>query len=283
MKTTKKLLVTLLMTIMLTASFGGTAFASEIDQVGALTEEANNTNNIVNIENTDASTDGENLAQDQTEDTLLETNVDEQIYLGENGVYVDEHGQEYVIDFVDEQGEVFYKRAEEATIEDTVEVEEDEQSTDTKLTYAEKDLRLLASLIYSEAGNQSYKGMLGVANVVLNRVHSDVYGHIDTVKEAIYDRKWAVQFAVTVKSKKSGLSMLDKALKCYDTGKFSGGNPEAENKSMQQAIKAAKAALQGDNNIGDFLCFQSTRSANSIKRKYSDYKIIGGHIFYRTN
>jgi hypothetical protein len=93
-----------------------------------------------------------------------------------------------------------------------------------KPSYSEADLRLLSSLIYAEAGCESYNGMLAVANVVLNRVKSDVYWHVNTIKEVIYDHKWSVQFAVTIKNSKTRLSMLDKALKCYDTGKFSGPN-----------------------------------------------------------
>jgi spore germination cell wall hydrolase CwlJ-like protein len=77
--------------------------------------------------------------------------------------------------------------------------------------------------------------------------------------------------------------MLDKALESYDTGKFTGKNPAAEKKAMDRAIKAAKAALNGENNIGDYLCFRMNNSgAKSIKKKYSDYKILGAHIFYRT-
>ncbi|MBH1941579.1 cell wall hydrolase [Mobilitalea sibirica] len=188
--------------------------------------------------------------------------------------------------FVDEQGQVYYieEEPEDIVIKESIEDEVTEEETEeaVKPSYSEKDLRLLASLIYAEAGNQSYNGMLAVANVVLNRAKSDVYWHVDTVEEVIYDKKWAVQFSVTIKSKKTGLSMLDKALKGYDTGKFTGANPEAEKKAMKKAIKAAKAALEGENNIGSYLCFRANnRYASSIKKKYDDYKIIGDHIFYR--
>lgn len=197
--------------------------------------------------------------------------------------------------YIDEQDQVYYEEPdagdEDIVIEDIQEEEpeeaegkekEEKKEAAKKPSYSEKDLRLLASLIYAEAGNQSYEGMLAVANVVLNRVKSNAYWHVDTIEEVIYDHKWSVQFSVTVKNKKTGLSMLDKALKCYDTGKFTGGNPEAEKKAMKRAIKAAKAALEGTNNIGDYLCFQSKSNASSIKKKYSDYKIIGCHIFFRT-
>lgn len=158
----------------------------------------------------------------------------------------------------------------------------DRKDKKEKPSYSKEDLRLLASLIYSEAGNQSYNGMLAVANTVINREKSNVFGHVDTIKEVIYDNKWCVQFSVTIKDKKSGKSILDKALECYDTGKFPGSNKDTKKESMQRATKAAKAALEGENNIGGYLCFRANNKyAASIKKKY-DYKVIGGHIFYRT-
>ena len=206
--------------------------------------------------------------------------------------------------YVDEQGQVYYieKEPEEVVVEEATDLEKEEEKTteeadeakkakkdkkakksEEKPSYSEKDLRLLACLVYSEAGNQSYEGMLAVANVVLNRAKSDVYFHVDTIKEVIYDRKWAVQFAVTVKSSKSGKSMMDRALKKYDTQVFSGSNPKAEKKAMNKAIKAAKAALMGKNNIGDYLCFNAVNKRTyKIKNKYPGYKILGDHIFYRT-
>lgn len=292
MKTAKKILVTFLATVMLSITFHTVAFASELDltkteptQETVTEDSINNNINSENTSNTENSSEQQNPEKQSNglpADGKYQVTVD--------GSYIDEDGQLYVVDYVDEEGQVHYKKAEEIVIEDLPEEETKDEEAEAEKTepakekpsYSEKDLRLLACLIYSEAGNQSYQGMLGVANVVLNRVHSDVYWHVDTIKEAIYDRKWSVQFAVTIKNKNTGLSILDKALKSYDTGKFSGSNPSASKKAMQRAIKAAKAALEGENNIGGFLCFQNKRSANSIKKKYSDYKIIGDHIFYRT-
>jgi len=191
---------------------------------------------------------------------------------------------------VDEQGQVYYIKKEPAVYEtDGQETEDSEESGKSKSTkkkeepsYSESDLRLLACLVYAEAGNQSYEGMLAVANVVLNRVKSPIFAHVNTIKEAIFDNKWGVQFTVTIKSSKTGKSMLDRALECYDTGVFPGKNPEAERKCMNRAIKAAKAALSGENNISDFLYFRLNNSkASTIKKKYQ-YIIIGDHIFYRT-
>lgn len=46
------------------------------------------------------------------------------------------------------------------------------------------ELRLLGALIYCEAGNQSYEGMLGVGAVVMNRVRSGAYPN--TIHSVIY-------------------------------------------------------------------------------------------------
>lgn len=263
---TKKLLTTLIATVLLSTIFGATAFASELDTVNSLTEQST----------TEAS--GDTLSSDNNIVTNTDDTLVQEVATGDNLDLLLEEGY-----YLDEQGELCYEEPdkEDTAVEDTEEAKDEEVATE-KPSYSEKDLRLLACLVYSEAGNQNYNGMLGVANVVLNRAKSDVYGHVDTVEEVIYDNKWSVQFAVTIKGKSSGLSMLDKALKLYDSRKFTGSNPEAQKKAMNKAIKAAKAALQGNNNIGDYLCFQNKRSASSIKRKYSDYEIVDDHIFYRT-
>lgn len=288
MKTTKKLLVTLIATVMLSICFGVTAFASELDTVIPVQNGTEDTVNTDNTDNTVNTVDTDNNIVNQSTGTT----GDEDLALEEKQIEDSELtlGKDY---FVDEQGEVYYEEPgyepEELVIEDVEEDSEEdakaekEKKTEAKKpSYSEKDLRLLSCLVYSEAGNQTYNGMLGVANVVLNRVKSDVYWHAKTIKEVIYDHKWSVQFAVTIKSKKTGLSMLDKALKLYDTRKFTGANSGAQEKAFNKAIKAAKAALEGENNIGNYLCFQNKRSASSIKKKYSSTIIVGDHIFYRT-
>ena len=176
-----------------------------------------------------------------------EETADEEDLLGTDGLFDPELYEIYV----DEQGQVYYIEKEPAApeigdatgnIPDSAENDEpaeeaqevDKKEAD-KPSYTEDDLRLLACLVYAEAGNQPYEGMLAVANVVLNRVKSSVYSHVNTIEEVIYDRKWAVQFSVTIKNSKTGKSMLDKALEAYDTGVFTGKNPEAEKKAMQDA------------------------------------------------
>jgi len=278
MITTKKLLASLITALVFSVCSGATAYASEITNVDSTKlNVVSSTGDIANIGTISVTGSAINIQiSNSAQDSLgsIESTDNIMDLLLQDGYYLDE------------QGQLCYEEPteEEPTVEEE-EVTEDTQasaSTEKKPSYAEKDLRLLACLIFSEAGNQNYNGMLGVANVVLNRVNSDVYWNVNTIEEVIYDNKWSVQFAVTIKNSKTGLSMIDRALKYYDTRKFTGSNPEAEKKAMNRAIKAAKAALEGKNNIGDYLCFQNKRCSGSIKKKYSDYKIIDDHIFYRT-
>lgn len=303
MKNMNRLLITLLMACVFAILPKQTAVASEItvDAETAILEVS---------QQTLAALDEELVAQETSADeagvedevTVLGTDTEE-ITIKQEDLQTEESLENIALDgfevFVDEQGQTYYVEQEPEPVEIKEQAEEEaeeekkaaekekaeskKKAAKDKPSYSEKDVRLLASLVYAEAGNQSYKGMLAVANVVLNRVKSNVYSHADTIKEVVYDKKWSVQFAVTVKSKKTGLSMLDKALNGYDTGKFAGRNSEAEQKAMNKAIKAAKAALEGENNIGTYLCFNAiNKSTSRIKAKHPDYKIIGDHIFYRS-
>lgn len=135
-------------------------------------------------------------------------------------------------------------------------------------SYTSKDVKLLACLIYTEAGNQSYKGKVGVGNVIVNRMNSSKFSHVDTIKEVIYDDKWSVQFGVTVGGSNSPLA---KALKNYKTLKTKS--------QMKSCIKAAKAALSEEKNVvGSRLYF--TGYSKTLAAKHPDYIKIGAHIFY---
>lgn len=290
MKRMKRIIVTLLIAVMMTAGFSSMAYAAEADnsqpEQGNSTYEANITG--LSTEDGAAVSDGTTDAiTDDTEeqDSTVTAEDGEPTQIDGYEIYVDEQGEVYYLEKEPEEEVIVESNEEEAepTSAPKADAAKEKESAKVKPSYSEKELRLLASLVYAEAGNQSYNGMLGVANVVLNRLNSPLYSHCDTIKDVIYDKKWSVQFAVTIKSHKTGLSMLDKALNLYDTGKATGSNPEAEQKAMKKAIKAAKAALEGENNIGNYLCFNAiNKYSYRIKKKYPDYKIIGDHIFYRT-
>ena len=100
-----------------------------------------------------------------------------------------------------------------------------------KKKYTKAELRLMATIIYCEAGNESYAGKLAVGIVVMNRKESK--GFANTVKGVIYQRG---QFSPTWNG------TLKRALARYDSGKF---NTKAE----KQCIKAAKAALSGEKSV----------------------------------
>ncbi len=277
MTITKKLLITMITTVLLSFCFGATAFAStqDIKKIDT-TEITGVTSGTMAVSGSAIDADiEEEIGKNRVNDPSLSDSDIEALLLQE-GYYLDAEGELCYNAPEKDAADI----EEEADDSDKNAVEEEKDKEEDKVSA--KDLRLLACLVYSEAGNQNYEGMLAVANVVLNRVKSDAYWHVNTVEQAIYDRKWSVQFGVTVKNSKTGTSMMDKALKLYDTRKFTGANPEAQKKALNKAIKAARAALSGKNNIGNYLCFQNKASAKSIKRRYSDYKIVDDHIFYRT-
>lgn len=97
---------------------------------------------------------------------------------------------------------------------------------------SDEEVWLLACIIDWEAGSESYEGKLAVANVVLNRVKSGKWG--SSITSVIYAPK---QF--------SGVS-------------DGNGNPSAKFAARlssgpnQACIQAAKEALSGVNNVGNY-------------------------------
>lgn len=128
-----------------------------------------------------------------------------------------------------------------------------------KSSYTSNDLRLLSSIVYCESGNQSYKGQVAVANVVLNRVKSRKFPN--SIKGVVYQRG---QFTPA----RSG--SLSKALKLYDK----------KSSKLRKATKAAKAALSGEKAVkNSTLYFSGYSSKKVIKRRYSSAFFIGAHYF----
>ena len=107
------------------------------------------------------------------------------------------------------------------------------------------DVSLLAALIYCEAGNQSYEGMVAVGAVVMNRVNSPSFPN--SISEVIYQ---SGQFTP------ASSGALASAL--------ANGVPSA-------CYEAASAAIAGQNPVGGALYF-NTGSGQGMK--------IGDHQFY---
>ena len=101
---------------------------------------------------------------------------------------------------------------------------------DTLKEEEERAEKLLASIIFCEAGNQSFIGQVAVGAVVLNRMANEAYP--DTMEEVIYQPG---QFCP------AGSGWLDRV--------------RSTDGYTESAMQAAEAALAGENPIGDCLYF----------------------------
>lgn len=111
------------------------------------------------------------------------------------------------------------------------------------------EVTLLAAIIYCEAGDQSYEGLLAVGAVVCNRIRSSRFP--DTMIEVIYQRG---QFGPAMTGK------LDRVL-------------ERGNVVPQRCYDAAREALSGVDNVDGRLFFWDVRSGH-------DGLVIGDHVFF---
>lgn len=111
------------------------------------------------------------------------------------------------------------------------------------------DVTLMAAIIYCEAGDQSYEGLLAVGSVVCNRIRSSRFPN--TLYEVIYQRG---QFGPAMTGK------LDRVL-------------ERGNVVPQRCYDAAREALSGVDIVDGRLFFWDVRSGH-------DGLIIGDHVFF---
>ena len=122
----------------------------------------------------------------------------------------------------------------------------EEAAGSSTVSYSDSDLTLLASLIYCEAGGESYAGKLAVGAVVMNRVESSSYP--DTISGVIYQ---SGQFSPV----SSGwLSQV-----------LSNGT------ATESCYEAALEALSGVSNVGSCLHFHAGSGSGTQ---------IGSQVFY---
>ncbi len=121
-----------------------------------------------------------------------------------------------------------------------------------KDVYNAEDLYWLSRVIFSESGTQSLEGMLGVGNVVLNRVDNPSFP--DSVYDVIFQ--------------KGQFSVVDNGT-IYRTPHL-------------RSIIAAKLCLEGYNTVEDCLYFLNPRISNSawFRNNLSFYASIGEHDFF---
>lgn len=118
----------------------------------------------------------------------------------------------------------------------------------SEITFEEGDRKLMANIIYCEAGAEPYEGQVAVGAVVVNRVLSSVYP--DTVVGVIYQKK---QFS-PVASGRLALAL-------------------ANDKATESCYRAADEAMSGVTNVGQCVYFRTPIPGLEGIR-------IGGHIFY---
>lgn len=122
-------------------------------------------------------------------------------------------------------------------------------------TYPSEDLFWLSRIIYAEARDEPMAGLIGVGNVVLNRVESPDFP--STVYTVIYDREFSVQFEPIT----TGGVYVD---------------PD------ERSVIAACLALDGYNTVGDSLYFVNPdKGANPwFEDDLIPTVTIGRHHFY---
>lgn len=113
---------------------------------------------------------------------------------------------------------------------------------------SESDLKLLATIIYCEAGNQPYEGMIAVGSVVMNRINSSSFPN--SMIGVLYQSR---QFT-PVSSGRFAIAL-------------------ANNSATDRCYAAAQEVLNGKNNVPDCLFFRTV-----IPGK--EGTIIGDHVFY---
>ena len=108
------------------------------------------------------------------------------------------------------------------------------------------EIRLLAALIWCEAGNQTYEGMVAVGAVVMNRVKSPAYPN--SIYSVIYA---SGQFTP---------AMSGKVARVYEAG------------PQQICYQAAVAAIMGETTVGNATHFRR----NNGRAGY----VLGAHVFW---
>lgn len=121
--------------------------------------------------------------------------------------------------------------------------------------YSEEDVYWLARIIHAESGNQPLEGMLGVGDVVMNRVASAAFPN--TVKEVIFDSRYGVQFSPV------------------ETGSI-------YSEPSEECVIAAKICLEGYDIVGGALYFVNPDIGVSswFRQTRTFVTSIGDHDFY---
>lgn len=131
-----------------------------------------------------------------------------------------------------------------------------------KVTYKKSELRLMATLIFCEAGGECYAGKKAVGIIVMNRKKSKSFPN--TIKGVIYQK---YQFGPV----KNG--SLKRALARYDAGRFT-------TSAEKDCIRAAKQALENEKTVTYKRKKINLKNYYFFSGRVKNYRVqIGNHQF----
>lgn len=138
-----------------------------------------------------------------------------------------------------------------------------------------KDEELLASIIYCEAGNQSYTGKLAVGMVIMNRVYSKSVA-ADTIREVIYQTN---QFTP---ARNGALTKAQKNYKTLVNAECKKAAAEVL-EQFKNYKSGSKVYLTIDKKKTEFShLFFMTKAAYNRLGRTAKYIQIGDHVFFKT-
>lgn len=127
---------------------------------------------------------------------------------------------------------------------------------DESLRVTDKDVSLMAQVVYAESNSEPFEGKIGVASVILNRLRHP-------------------QFPKTV----DGVIRQDGAFSCLKDGKIDVVPDES-------SYEAVKEALKGNDPTSKALFFYNPKIATSkwmFNIPKENVKSIGNHVFFSVN
>ena len=155
--------------------------------------------------------------------------------------------------------------------------------------YSAEELKYLACVIYCETEPLGYEARVALGNIVMNRVNSTTdWGHVNTIKDVIYDTKWGRQFDCAAPKKKLGnKTMMDRAFPLFDTiiAGETGDYEWWQVDGMTGCIEAAKDVMCGKKAVPDSFVYCRGEKYFSVdiascKETGRRYLIIEKHIYY---
>ena len=140
----------------------------------------------------------------------------------------------------------------------TVELKKDNHTVTEEYiedAYTPNDLDWLARIVHAEAQGEIHKGKIAVANVIMNRIKSDLFPN--SVYDVVFDTKYGVQFTPVA-------------------------NGAIYNDAASDSYHAAKQALYGANTAGESLYFCNPKTSTNfwIINNRKLFGRIGNHDFY---